>query len=197
MVADSFGEGNYQIFRRGNTLSAVFRETYHADGPDFNNAYRTFTFDMSAGRRLQLSDLVKPGVDPLAAIPPLAQPFVEHALDQAPPPHQPGTYPFVAERWTPDKVYSGGVQGVGTDARRTRPLHAGLPGGAGHPARLHPGVDAVVDGRRHRRGAHSARAEPDTAARVRRRLAGAGTNGMTFAARQGLPSETTVRVASE
>ena len=110
MVADSFGEGNYEIHRRGSTLSAVFRETYHADGPDFNNAYRTFTFDMSAGRQLQLSDLTKPGVDPLAAIPPLAQPFVEYALDQAPPPHQPRTYPFVAERWTPDKVYSGGYE---------------------------------------------------------------------------------------
>jgi len=107
IAANSFGEGNYEIFRRGNTLSAVFRETYHADGPDFNNAYRTFTFDMSDGRRLQLSDLMKPGVDPLTAIPPLAQPFVEHALDQAPPPHQPRTYPFVAERWMPDKVYSG------------------------------------------------------------------------------------------
>jgi hypothetical protein len=110
MVADSFGEGNYEIFRRDNTLSVVFHETYHADGPAFNNAYRTFTFDMSAGRQLQLSDLTKPGVDPLAAIPPLAQPFVEQALDAAPPPHQPRTYPFVAERWTPDKVYSGGYK---------------------------------------------------------------------------------------
>ena len=110
MVADSFGEGNYEIFRRGDTLSAVFRETYHADGPDFNNAYRTFTFDMSAGRSLQLSDLTRPGVDPLTAIPPLAQPFVEQALDVAPPPHQPRTYPFLAERWTPDRVYSGGYR---------------------------------------------------------------------------------------
>jgi hypothetical protein len=106
MVADSFGEANYQTFRRGDTLSVVFRETYHADGPGFNNAYRTFTFDVS-GRRLQLSDLVTPGVDPLTAIPPLAEPFVKQALDQAPPPHQPGTYPFTADRWTPDKVYSG------------------------------------------------------------------------------------------
>lgn len=110
MVADSFGEANYQIFRRGDVLSAVFRETYHADGPDFNNAYRTFTFDMARGDRLQLSDLTKPGVDPLAAIPPLAEPFVVQALDQAPPPHQPGTYPFIADRWTPDKVYSGGYK---------------------------------------------------------------------------------------
>jgi hypothetical protein len=107
MAADSFGEANYEILRRGNTVSAVFRETYHADGPDFNNAYRTFTFDTSAGRQLQLSDLTRPGVDPLTAIPPLAQPFVEQALDQAPPAHQPGTYPFVVDRWTPDKVYSG------------------------------------------------------------------------------------------
>ena len=44
MAADSFGEANYQLFRRGDTVSVVFRETYHADGPDFNNAYRTFTF---------------------------------------------------------------------------------------------------------------------------------------------------------
>jgi len=110
MVADSFGEGNHQIFRRGNTLTAVFQETYHADGPDFNNAYRTFTFDLATGRRLLLADLMKPGIDPLVAIPPLAQPYIEQALDQASPPHQARSYPFVAERWTPDKVYSGGYR---------------------------------------------------------------------------------------
>ncbi len=110
MAADSFGEGNYQIFRHGTAMSVVFHETYHADGPDFNNAYRTFTFDTSDGRQLTLSDLTKPGVDPLVAIPPLADPFVVQALDQAPPPHQAGTYPFVADRWTPDNVYSGGYK---------------------------------------------------------------------------------------
>lgn len=110
MAADSFGESNYQLFRRGGTVSAVFHETYHADGPDFNNAYRTFTFDTGAGRQLQLSDLTRPGVDPLTAIPPLAQPFIQQALDQAPPGHQPGSYPFLPDRWTPDKVYSGGYK---------------------------------------------------------------------------------------
>jgi hypothetical protein len=110
MFADSFGEGNYQVFRRGDVTSVVFRETYHADGPDFNNAYRTFTFDLAGGRQLALADLVKPGLDPLVAIPPLAHPFVVTALDQAPPPHQPGSYPFIADRWTPDKVYSGGYK---------------------------------------------------------------------------------------
>jgi hypothetical protein len=110
MVADSFGEANYQIFRHGSTMSAVFRETYHADGPDFNNAYRTFTFDMAGGRQLQLADLTMPDVDPLTAISQLAQPFLQQALDQAPPAHQPGSYPFVTDRWTPDKVYSGGYK---------------------------------------------------------------------------------------
>jgi hypothetical protein len=107
MVADSYGEENYQIFRHANLLSAVFHEDYHADGPKPNNAYRTFTFDMASGRRLQLSDVMS---DPETTIPSLGQPFIETALNQAPPPHDPGTYPFVADRWTPDKVYSGGYK---------------------------------------------------------------------------------------
>jgi hypothetical protein len=69
MAADSFGEENYQVFQHGSMLSAVFHEDYHADGPKPNNAYRTFTFDMASGRRLQLSDLTKS--DPLTAIPTL------------------------------------------------------------------------------------------------------------------------------
>ena len=105
MAADSYGEENFEVFRHGNLLSAVFHEDYHADGPKFNNAYRTFTFDMASGRRVQLADLTTS--NPLTAIPPLAQPFIETALNQAPPPHDPGTYPFVVDRWTPDKVYSG------------------------------------------------------------------------------------------
>ncbi|KLO41609.1 mannan-binding protein [Mycobacterium nebraskense] len=105
MAADSYGEENFEVFRHGNLLSAVFHEDYHADGPKFNNAYRTFTFDMAGGRRVQLADLTTS--NPLTAIPPLAQPFIETALNQAPPPHDPGTYPFTVDRWTPDKVYSG------------------------------------------------------------------------------------------
>lgn len=104
MVADSYGEENYQVLRHGTLLSAVFHEDYHADGPKPNNAYRTFTFDMARGRRLQLSDVA---TDPLTTIPSLGQPYIEAALNVAPPPHDPGTYPFTADRWTPDKVYSG------------------------------------------------------------------------------------------
>lgn len=108
MAADSYGEENFEVFRHGNLLSAVFHEDYHADGPKPNNAYRTFTFDMATGRRVQLADLANG--NPLDQIPPLAQPFIQTALDQAAPPHAPGTYPFVIERWTPDKVYSGGYR---------------------------------------------------------------------------------------
>ena len=110
MVQDSFGEENYQVFRHGNTLTAVFHEDYHADGPQPNNAYHTFTFDMARGARLQLSDLTKPGLDPHTAIAPLAQPFVEEALDRAAPAHQPRTYPFTIDRWGPADPYSGGYK---------------------------------------------------------------------------------------
>lgn len=140
MVADSYGEANYQVFRRGDVLSVVFRETYHADGPDFNNAYRTFTFDMADGRRLQLADLVKPGLDPLIAIPPLAQPFVEQALDAAPPPHQPRTYPFVIDRWTPDKVYSGAYKAWALTPDELVIYMPDYPVGRDRPTDFTPGV---------------------------------------------------------
>lgn len=110
MIADSWGNENYQIFQHGNALSVVFHEDYHSDGPYINNGYRTFTFDMAGGRPLQLADIVRPGVDPLASIPQLGGPYIVEALDRAFWEHRPGDYPFVAERWTPDKVYSGGYR---------------------------------------------------------------------------------------
>ncbi|MBB2989536.1 hypothetical protein FHR72_000999 [Mycolicibacterium iranicum] len=139
MAADSFGEGNYQIFRRGSVASLVYHETYHADGPDFNNAYRTFTFDMASGRRLHLVDLLKPGAD-LAAIPPLAHPFIVRALDAAPPPHQPGSYPFIADRWTPDKVYSGGYKAWALTADELLIYMPDYPVGRDSPTNFTPGI---------------------------------------------------------
>lgn len=105
MVTDSWGHANVEAFQHGNLRTLVFHEDYHADGPFFNNAYRTFTVDQASGRQVHLADLMDP-----AAIPGLAGSYIQAALDQAPPPHDPGTYPFVAERWTPDKAYSGGYQ---------------------------------------------------------------------------------------
>lgn len=111
MVADSWGNENYEIFRHGNALTAVFHEEYHSDGPYINNAYRTFTFDTGAGgRQLQLADIAKPGVDPLAMIPQLGAPYIVEALDRAFWEHRPGDYPFVPDRFTPDKVFSGGYR---------------------------------------------------------------------------------------
>ncbi|MCK0175811.1 mannan-binding family protein [Mycolicibacterium sp. F2034L] len=138
MVADSFGEGNYQIFRHGPASTLVYRETYHADGPDFNNAYRTFTF--ADGRQLQLADLMKPGVDPLAAIPPLAEPYVRQALDAAMPQHYPGSYPFVPDRWTPDKVYSGGYKAWALTPGELVLYMPDYPVGRDSPTNYTPGV---------------------------------------------------------
>ena len=115
MAADSWGNANLQVFSHGSLRSLVFHEDYHADGTAINDAYRTFTFDLAAGRQVQLADLLTPGT-PLTAIPPLAAPFIQAALDAAPPPHPPNTYPFVADRWTPDNVYSGGYRAWALDA---------------------------------------------------------------------------------
>lgn len=118
MVQNSFGEQDFQIFHHGDAMTVVFHEMYsgtvgtdalaHPNAPIISDAYRTFTF--ADGRQLQLADLFKPGVDHRAEIPRLGAPFIVAALDAAPPPHQPGTYPFTPDRWTPDKVYSGGYR---------------------------------------------------------------------------------------
>ncbi len=110
MVQDSWGTENYRVFRHGSALSVVFHEEYNSSGVMLMNGFRTFTFDMGSGRQLQLADITKPGVDPLVAIPPLAAPIISEALDRAVPPHDPGTYPFTLDRWTPDKVFSGGYK---------------------------------------------------------------------------------------
>jgi hypothetical protein len=138
MAADSYGEENFEVFRHANLLSAVFHEDYHADGPRPNNAYRTFTFDMASGRRVQLADLTTS--DPLTTIPPLAQPFVQTALDQAPPPHDPGTYPFVVDRWTPDKVYSGAYKAWAVTPDELILYMPDYPVGHDSPINFTPGV---------------------------------------------------------
>ena len=110
MVIDSWGNENYEIFQHGPALTAVFHEDYHAEGPYINNAYRTFTFDMARGRQLQLTDITKPGVDPYASIPQLGDAYITDALDSAFWEHRAGDYPFVTDRFTPDKVFSGGYR---------------------------------------------------------------------------------------
>ncbi|MFN8228541.1 MAG: RsiV family protein [Mycobacterium sp.] len=117
MAADSFAEEHFEVFNHGGTMTAAFHEVYsatygtdagtHPNAPVLNNAYRTFTF--GGGRQLQLADLLRPGTD-IGAISSLGAEYIQQALDQAPPAHQANTYPFMLDRWTPDKVYSGGYK---------------------------------------------------------------------------------------
>jgi hypothetical protein len=138
MAADSYGEENFEVFRHASLLSALFHEDYHADGPQFNDAYRTFTFDMAGGRRVQLADLTTS--NPLTAIPPLAAPFIETALNQAPPQHDPGSYSFIVGRWTPDKVYSGAYKAWAVTPDELILYMPDYPIGHDDPINFTPGV---------------------------------------------------------
>ncbi len=111
MYQNSRGEADFEVFHHGDIHTVVFRETYDSEstgrfeGAAIQTAYRTFAFDSAAGRQIQLSDVVD-----VNAIPTLGAPFIQAALDRALPPHEPNTYPFTPDRWTPDKVYSGGYR---------------------------------------------------------------------------------------
>ena len=111
MFQHSWGDDNFEVFHHGNIHTVVFHETYNSEstarieGPAIQSAYRTFSFDSASGRQVQLADVVD-----ISAIPTLGAPFIQTALDQALPPHDPNTYPFTPDRWTPDKVYSGGYK---------------------------------------------------------------------------------------
>lgn len=111
MYQNSRGDANFEVFHHGNIHTVVFHETYDSEstgrleGPAIQSAYRTFAFDSASGRQVQLADVVD-----VSAIPTLGAPYIQAALDQAVPPHEPNTYPFTPDRWTPDKVYSGGYK---------------------------------------------------------------------------------------
>jgi len=111
MYQNSRGDANFEVFHHGNIHTVVFHETYDSEstgrfeGAAIQSAYRTFAFDSASGRQVQLADVVD-----VSAIPTLGAPYIQAALDQAVPPHEPNTYPFTPDRWTPDKVYSGGYK---------------------------------------------------------------------------------------
>jgi hypothetical protein len=107
MPRDSEYSVDYQRLSRGSLISMVFDERWQTVGAPPNRAYRTFTFDLANGRQLQLADLFRQGVDLPTELPPLVRPFLIPALDQAPPAHDPGTYPFTAQEWEPQADGSG------------------------------------------------------------------------------------------
>ncbi|OBK91097.1 hypothetical protein A5648_15445 [Mycolicibacter sinensis] len=99
---DSSASTDYQLFPGpGAVQSLIVHENFEPFGIQANNAYRSFVFDMSSGRRLTLADLFKPGVDPMQAIPVAAGPVLSAALDAARPPHQANTYPFTVQEFEP------------------------------------------------------------------------------------------------
>jgi hypothetical protein len=111
MYQNSRGDANVEVFHHGNIHTVVFHETNDSEstgrieGAAIQSAYRTFAFDSASGRQVQLADIVD-----VNAIPSLGAPYIQAALDQAPGPHEPNAYPFSPDRWTPDKVYSGGYK---------------------------------------------------------------------------------------
>ncbi|HEX7322516.1 MAG TPA: hypothetical protein VF299_06205 [Mycobacterium sp.] len=99
---DSTAYAGYRIFPGpGAVQSVIVHETFEPHGIQANNAYRSFVFDMAQRRRLMLADLFKPGVDPMAVLPPATEPVLPAALDTAAPPHRPGSYPFTVAEFTP------------------------------------------------------------------------------------------------
>lgn len=107
MVRDSDYHVDNQQFTHNGLTSVVFHEFWQTFGSPPYDAYRTFTFDLAQNRQLKLADLFRPGVDPLTALPPLVRPYLTQALDQAAPPHDPGTYPFTTDRFEPHPDGSG------------------------------------------------------------------------------------------
>lgn len=107
-IRDSSASASYEsIPGPAGVQSLIVHENLEPFGMQPNNAYRTFVFDMNRGRRLALADLFKPGIDPLTAIPPVAEEFLTPALDAAAPVHAPGSYPFTVQEFQP------GPTGVG------------------------------------------------------------------------------------
>ncbi|QUR67741.1 mannan-binding lectin [Mycobacterium spongiae] len=99
---DSSAYTGYEIYPGpGAVQTLIVHETFEPFGIQANNAFRSFVFDMAQGRRLRIADIFRPGVDPMTVIPPATEPVLPPALDAAPPPHAPNTYPFTVEEWVP------------------------------------------------------------------------------------------------
>lgn len=108
---DSSARADFEVIGGpGGVLSVVVHEIFEPFGMQANNAFRSFVFDMNAGRRLYLPDLFRPGVNAAQAVSAAAAPILPPILDAVPPPHTAGTYPFTVPEFQPDSAgpgYSG------------------------------------------------------------------------------------------
>ena len=100
---DSSAKADYEILTGpGGVQSVVVHEIFEPFGMQANNAFRSFVFDMNAGRRLYLPDLFRPGIHANQAVSAAAAPILPPVLDAAAPPHTPGSYPFTVAEFQPD-----------------------------------------------------------------------------------------------
>jgi len=82
-AAKSSATLKHTVFHHGPDITSVLfdGDWYVAGEPHPNREYTAFTFDFFAGRQMQLSDLFCPGVDPVAALPPLVHDQIADQLD--------------------------------------------------------------------------------------------------------------------
>ncbi|BBY22827.1 hypothetical protein MSTO_30320 [Mycobacterium stomatepiae] len=131
---DTNGKGSANLSsqvltRAGITKTVVFQsDWYFSSMPHPSAAITTFTFDSQ--RQLQLTDLLCPGVDPLTAIPPIAHPYLQRALDGS---------PFQVEQFEPDHPEGALVDGYQAWALDRDDLVLYLPAERG-PGGISPGA---------------------------------------------------------
>lgn len=132
--ANGKGDANLRaqvLTHAGMTRTVVFQsDWYFSSMPHPSAAITTFTFD--AKRQLQLADLLCPGTDPLTAIPPIAHPYVQQALDGL---------PLQVEQFEPDHPEGALVDGYQAWALDGEDLILYMPAERG-PGGISPGAVA-------------------------------------------------------
>jgi hypothetical protein len=132
--ADDNGNGSANLTSQvhthtPSTKTVVFQTDYYFSSmPHPNAGITTFTFD--SNHQLQLADLLCPGVDPLTAIPPIAHPLVQQALNGS---------PFQVEQFEPDRPEGDLADGYRAWALDGDDLILYMPAGRG-PGGISPGA---------------------------------------------------------
>ncbi|OBC01980.1 hypothetical protein A5784_16360 [Mycobacterium sp. 852013-50091_SCH5140682] len=83
LIRNGRAELTYRSFEHTpDARSIVFTNVWDLGGAHPNDEITTFTFDLQNNKLLTLTDLFCDGIDPLAALPPLARPYVEATVGQ-------------------------------------------------------------------------------------------------------------------
>lgn len=83
LIRNGRADLTYQSFDHApGVRSIVFTNVWDLGGAHPNDEITTFTFDLKNNKPMTLADLFCEGINPLIALPPLARPYVEHAVGQ-------------------------------------------------------------------------------------------------------------------